>query len=212
MAKVNWEELKTEYITTDVSQRKLAAKYGIGAVAISTRSKAEGWVEARKQYKAKTLAKTLEKSSTREANRLARLMDTTTKAIDVAVRAFEDESQFNRYLVERKEKYAFPVMGAEKPDDEYADGVELVSEKQWVEEKVFAKVDTKALKDLTSVLKDLTGLMRDFYNIPTPAQAEAQRIAAERLELDRLKAAASKDNTADDIEVIFNAGPEEWNE
>lgn len=204
MAKVNWEELKTEYITTDISQRKLAAKYGIGAVAISTRSKAEGWVEARKQYKAKTLAKTLEKSSTREANRLARLMDTTSKAIDVAVKAFEDESQFNRYLVDRREAYASPLI------DE--DGETAISERSWTEEKMFSKVDTRALKDLTAVLKDLTGLMRDFYNIPTPAQAEAQRIAAERLELDRLKAAASKDNTADDIEVIFNAGPEEWNE
>ena len=203
VAKVNWEELKTEYITTDISQRKLAAKYGIGAVAISTRSKVEGWVEARKQYKAKTLAKTLEKSSTREANRLARLMDTTTKAIDVAVKAFEDESQFNRYLVDRREAYASPLI------DE--DGETAISERSWTEEKVFSKVDTKALKDLTSVLKDLTSLMRDFYNIPTPAQAEAQRIAAERLELDRLKATASKE-TADDIEVIFNAGPEEWNE
>ena len=204
MAKVNWEEIKTEYITTDISQRKLAAKYGIGTVAISTRSKSEGWVEARKQYKAKTIAKTLEKSSTREANRLARLMDTTTKAIDVAVKAFEDESQFNRYLVDRKEAYASPLI------DE--DGETAISERSWTEEKIFSKVDTKALKDLTSVLKDLTSLMRDFYNIPTPAQAEAQRIAAERLELDRLKAAASKDNTADEIEVIFNAGPEAWNE
>lgn len=211
MANADWKKIKTEYITTDISQRKLAAKYGVSHIAISNRSKNECWVKAREQYKAKTLAKTLEKSSTIEANRLARLMDTTTKAIDVAVKAFEDESQFNRYIVERKEKYAFPVTGIEKPDGEDAESVELISEKQWTEEKIFAKVDTKALKDLTSVLKDLTSLMRDFYNIPTPAQAEAQRIAAERLELDRLKAAASKE-TADDIEVIFNAGPEEWNE
>lgn len=181
MAKVNWEKIKTEYITTDISQRKISAKYGIGTVAISTHSKAEGWVEARKQYKAKTVAKTIEKTSTREANRLARLMDTTSKAIDVAARAFEDKSQFNRYLIDRKEAYASPLI------DE--DGETAISERTWTEEQVFAKIDTKALKDLTAVLKDLTGLMRDFYNIPTPAQAEAQRIAAERLELDRRKSA-----------------------
>ena len=197
MANADWKKIKTEYITTDISQRKLAAKYGVSHVAVSDRSKKEEWVKAREQYKAKTLAKTLEKSSDIEANRLARLMDTTTKAIDVAVKAFEDESQFNRYLVDRKEAYASPLI------DE--DGETAISERSWTEEKIFSKVDTKALKDLTAVLKDLTGLMRDFYNIPTPAQAEAQRIAAERLELDRLKAAASKDNTGDDIEVIFNA-------
>lgn len=204
MANADWKKIKTEYITTDISQRKLAQKYGVGPSRIAARSKAERWVEQREQYRSKTIAKTLEKSSTIEANRLSRLMDTTTKAIDVAVKAFEDESQFNRYLVDRKEAYASPLI------DE--DGETAISERSWTEEKIFSKVDTKALKDLTSVLKDLTSLMRDFYNIPTPAQAEAQRIAAERLELDRLKAAASKDNTADDIEVIFNAGPEEWNE
>ena len=72
----------------------------------------------------------------------------------------------------------------------------------------FAKVDPKALKDLTGVLKDLTGLMRDFYNIPTPAQAEAQRIAAARLELDRKKAEA--DSTDDGVEVVIKGEAEEW--
>ena len=64
---------------------------------------------------------------------------------------------------------------------------------------------------LTAVLKDLTGLMRDFYNIPTPAQAEAQRIASERLEMDRHKADASNDNL-NEIEIVFEAGEEGWNE
>ena len=201
MAKVNWEEIKTEYITTDISQRKLAKKYGVSHIAISNRSKNEGWVKAREQYKAKTLAKTLEKSSTREANRLARLMDTTTKAIDVAVKAFEDESQFNRYLVDRREAYASPLI-----DD---DGETAISERSWTEEKVFSKVDTKALKDLTSVLKDLTSLMRDFYNIPTPAQAEAQRIAAERLELDRLKADADK-GAPEPVTIIMGGVADEY--
>ena len=165
------------------------------------RSKAEGWPTLRSQYKDKTLTKTLEKSSDIEANRLARLMDTTTKAIDVAVKAFEDESQFNRYLVDRKEAYASPLI------DE--DGETAISERSWTEEKIFSKVDTKALKDLTSVLKDLTGLMRDFYNIPTPAQAEAQRIAAERLELDKKKADA--DNGAPEpVTIIMGDEADEY--
>ena len=44
------------------------------------------------------------------------------------------------------------------------------------------------------------------------AQAEAQRIAAERLELDKRKADAAE-NDANEIEITFNAaGSEEWNE
>lgn len=203
MVAADWQAMKTEYITTDISYRDLAKKYGVHYTNISRRGGAEGWVEARNQYRTNTLSKTLEKSSNREASRLARLMDTTSKAIDVAVKAFEDGDQFNRYIVETMEEYAVP--------DIEDDGETAIGMRKWTEEKIFQKIDTKALKDLTAVLKDLTGLMRDFYNIPTPAQAEAQRIAAERLALDRQKAEASKE-TAEDIEVIFSAGPEEWNE
>ena len=208
MADVNWESIKVEYITTDISLRKLAKKYDIPQSNINRRCSNEKWVEQREQYKSKVTAKTVEKSVNRESSRLARLMDTTSKAIDVAVKAFGDPDQFNRYIVEKREKYTFPTPGG---DDGEENEAALISERQWSEEQIFAKVDTRALKDLTAVLKDLTGLMRDFYNLPTPAQEEAQRIAKERLELDKQKADAAKNDT-DEIEITFDAGPEEWNE
>lgn len=205
MENVNWEEIKTEYITTSVSQRKLAEKHGVSYCSLKDRSVKEGWVSLREQYRRKTLAKALSKASSKEANRLSKLMDTTTKAIDVIARAFSDEDQFNRYLVEVKEEYVSPVV------DEGDGAPRAISERQWTEEKIFKKLDTKAIRDLTSALKELTGLTRDFYNIPTPAQAEAQRIASERLELDRIKAESDKEDKGD-ITVIFEAGPEGWNE
>jgi len=204
----NWDEIKTEYITTYASQRELARKYGVAPCTISTMSKREGWVKQREQYHAKTIAKSVANSSKREANRLARLMDTTSKAIDVAVKAFGDPDQFNRYLVEKREKYLKPVVEVSQDDDYDADAeVSIIAERQWTEEKVFNKVDTKALKDLTAVLKDLTGLMRDFYNLPTYAQAEAQRIAAERLEMDKRKMDDGTDNV---IQVVLSDEMQEW--
>ena len=136
-----------------------------------------------------------QKAASREANHLARLITATTKAVDVAMEAFEDPDQFNRYLINRREKY----LGGK--DASAGDVIET----EWTEEQRFAKVDTKALKDLTGVLKDLTGLMREFYNIPTPAQAEAQRIAAERLELDKKKADA-EEGVDKDVTVHFESG------
>ena len=206
MADVNWEKIKLEYITTDTSQTKLAKKYGVPLSNIARRCTKEKWVELRDNYKRDVTVKTAKKSANREANRLARLMDTTSKAIDVTVKAFGDPDQFNRYIVEKREKYGFPTAASDSEDE-----TALISERQWSEEQIFKKIDTKALKDLTAVLKDLTGLMRDFYNLPTPAQAEAQRIAAERLELEKRKADAAENDT-DGIEVTFNAGEEEWNE
>jgi hypothetical protein len=55
-------------------------------------------------------------------------------------------------------------------------------------EKVFDKVDTRALKDTVSVLKDLTALARDFYDIPTAAQREQREINRERLEIEKKRA------------------------
>lgn len=207
MANTDWEALKIEYITTDTSQRKLAEKYGVPISNIRRRCKADNWVNERLQYKSDVVAKSVKKTANKESDRLTKLMETTAKAIDVVVKSFEDAEQFNRYIVERKEKYALPDMG--EADEENG---KLISERQWAEEQVFKKTDTKALKDITAVLKDLTGLMRDFYNIPTPAQAEAQRIAAARLDMDRKKAESSDDNNINAIEVVFAAGEDEWNE
>lgn len=207
MADADWKAIKTEYITTDISQRQLAEKHNIPLTAINRRSKKEGWVEARQHHKDKVITKTTDKIANNEAKRLSKLMETTGKAIDVAVKAFADGDQFNRYLVERREKYALPDI----QEDDEGNQQQAISEKSWTEEQHFKKIDTRALKDLTAVLKDLTGLMRDFYNIPTPAQAEAQRIAAERLAMEKRKVEAA-DNDTSEISVTFNAGPEEWNE
>lgn len=206
MADVDWLVIKMEYVTTDLSLRKLAEKHGVNRTTIGQRCKAEGWVEARRRHKENILSKTTEKIANKEANKLARLAAATDKAIDVVVKAFEDEKQFNRYLVERMEEYAEPETII---DDD--DTIHSVGMRKYTEERTFAKVDTKALKDLTTVLKDLTGLMRNIYGIPTQAEAESQRIAAERLKLEQLKASAN-DNSGDSIEVVFAAGPEEWNE
>ena len=206
MADIDWEKIKIEYITTDTSQTKLSKKYGIPKSTIAQRSIRENWVERREQFKSNVETKTLRKTENSEANRLARLMETTAKAIDVAVRAFEDDMQFNRYLVERREKYAAPEIEGDSEGNAKA-----ITERQWTEEQTFRKTDTKALKDITGVLKDLTSLMRDFYNIPTPAQAEAQRIAAERLELDRRRLDADAETDAE-ITVNFIGDLEKYSE
>lgn len=206
MADIDWSAIKTEYITGTISLRKLANKHGVSTSMVMSRSAAEKWVEQRERYQRSVVAKTIEKTANKEANKLAKLMSATDKAIDVVVKAFDDEQQFNRYIVERMEEYAEPETYI---DDN--DVVHSVGMRKYSEEKTFAKVDTKALKDLTMVLKDLTGLMRNLYGIPTQAEAESQRIAAERLKLEQKKADAA-DSSVTGIEVVFAAGPEEWNE
>lgn len=197
----DWDALKMEYVTTKTTYAKLAEKYGISISQIKIVAARDGWTNERKKFTARVQQKAYRKACNHEADRLARLITATTGAIDVAMRAIGDDEQFNRYLVERREKYAVPVTDEAAEDGELPPDGKLLLERQWTEEQTYQKVDTKALKDLT-------GLVRDLYGIPTQAQAEAQRIAAERLELDRKKAEDGSTDTHAELEIV--GLPEEY--
>lgn len=172
-------KIKKEYVTGDLSLTAIAKKHKLVANTVKRWSVEEGWVEQRSQYRARVWLNAKEQCARDEAKELAVLMRTTDKAIERLAELFNDKDQFNRYLVTQS-----------------MDGS---SETQ---ELIFKKTDTKALKEAIGSIKELTALQRDYYNIPTPAQKEAQRIAAERLEMDKRKAAAEEedDNT---IEVVM---------
>ena len=70
----DWQSIKTEYITTDTSYRKLAQKYGVNYTTICQRSKAEKWLDQREQHKNKTLTKTMNAISRKQADRAANLI------------------------------------------------------------------------------------------------------------------------------------------
>jgi hypothetical protein len=164
--KVDWNLLKTEYVTTTISYRGLSEKYGVSVNSIYHKSKDEGWGELRREYIDKTFTKTMDKSAEKNAARLNRLIEATTKAVDIAADALKDERQFYRYVTDTGE-------------------LEL------------SKLDTKSLREFTAALKDLNTLMRDFYNIPTPGEAEARRIAAERLALEKRRVDAGEVDEAE---------------
>ena len=77
----DWLKIKTEYITTDTSYRKLAEKYGINYQSICARSKAEGWISLREQYRTRTITKTLEKISDKTAKQAAKVGDLADKLL-----------------------------------------------------------------------------------------------------------------------------------
>lgn len=79
---IDWSAIKTEYITTDTSYRKLAQKYGVNHSNIAKKASAEDWVEQRKQFASKQQAKTLEKISQQEANRAAKIHSVADKLLN----------------------------------------------------------------------------------------------------------------------------------
>ena len=154
----DWQAIKTEYITTETSYRKLEKKYGIHYKVIAQRGKSEGWGELRTQYRDKTLTKTLEKISRQQADREARILGVADK------------------ILQKIES----MVDAEEP------------------------MDSKGIRALTAAVKDL----KEIQNVRNELDRKEQeaRIANLRRQADKQQSGTEV------IEVVFAAGPEEWNE
>lgn len=155
----DWQAIKTEYITTQTSYRKLAQKYGIHYKVISDRGKDEKWVELRSQHRDKTLTKTLDKISQQEANRAARIYSVADKLLNKI--------------------------------EAMADRPEPLTE--------------KGLRALTASVKDL----RDVLGVKSDLDKQEQKARIAHLQR---QAEKDNDNSTGVVEVVFAAGPEEWNE
>lgn len=69
----DWQSIKTEYITTDTSYRKLAQKYGVSRVQIGNVGRDENWVELRRQHLDKTMTKAVNAIGTKQAEMASKL-------------------------------------------------------------------------------------------------------------------------------------------
>ena len=78
----DWQAIKTEYITTDTSYRKLAQKYGVNHAVIGQRAKAEKWVDLRRRHIDKTQTKALNTISNKQADRAAKLISVSDLLLD----------------------------------------------------------------------------------------------------------------------------------
>lgn len=180
MPEMDWEAVKTEYVTTNISKTKLAEKYGLPHGQVQYRSMAEQWGELRRRHRDKIMAKTSDRLSDEAAERMARLMGSTDKLMDAALQALDDPEQFYRYIVKEKE-----------------DG------ETYTREVVLDKADTKAMKDMGTVLEKLTGLTRDLYGLPDREQELREQLARQKLEQARSDADRS-------IEVVLGGELEAW--
>ena len=77
----DWQTIKTEYITTDTSYRKLAEKYGVSRVQIGTVGKEENWVELRRQHLDRTVTKTVAAVESAQVNRAKKMQAVADKLL-----------------------------------------------------------------------------------------------------------------------------------
>ena len=200
MPNIDWETIEADYITSDLSYKALANKYGLAYSTVGLHGSAGNWPDKRQKHRTKVKSKVVRKIETKQANELAKLQGATNDAIGIVCNALGKEDQFYTYLCDHKERY---VGGVEVSEDK------ILSEISTTEQRKFDKIDSKALRDLTTVLKDLVQLQREFYDIPTEAQKEQRKIALDKAEIERKRNDDGKDNA---VVIRFEDGsPGEWN-
>ena len=166
--KIDWVKLETLYVSGNMSQRELARSEGVSLSTLSGVSAREEWSRKRTQYRDKVKARSLARAQARGAKKLDRMIKAVEKTADMAMKALEDKDQFRRYIV--------------------TEGSEGCMEST---EKVFEKLDTKALKEYAAAMRDLSGMLRDYYGLRLPADQVREEIAKEKLELERKRTEAA---------------------
>ena len=82
MSDIDWVKIKTEYVTTSISQRELANKYNLSLSGISKKAKAEDWVKKRESYQNRRATKVERKVIERDAEKVWTQMERLAKATD----------------------------------------------------------------------------------------------------------------------------------
>ena len=90
----DWRKIKTEYITTNTSYRKLAEKYGIGYQAICARSRKEGWIEKREQHRNKTETKMLESICDMQVSKAVKIQGVADKLLRRVEQLLDDTGRY----------------------------------------------------------------------------------------------------------------------
>lgn len=196
---MDWNTIRNEYISDESSSyRKLAKKYGVSLTAITKRSKEEDWIGQRKQLKDKTITKSIEKLSQKTADKLSRVSDLTDKLLDKLEQAIEElDIQLYKDVEKVKEIEYNNELRPDKPTKE------IIHEKEKVLE-VKTIVDRSGLKAIASSLRDI----KEIQMLKTELDKQEQEARINKLR----KEAEREDDTTNEIEVVFKAGAEAWNE
>lgn len=183
----DWIKIKADYVSDpESSLHKIAVKYGIRERTVIDKSRAEGWFATKKKNMQVLSDKVTDKVTARKANALAKEIAIADKISSRILKAMEDEDQFNRYIVNETVSDENTSMSTSN-------------------EKIFAKVDMRALKDAAQTLKLIEDMKRSMLNIQKAEQLNRERREERRLEMEeeRLKIEQQKANLSTGDEDDF---------
>ena len=146
---MDWNKIRTEYISTETSYRKLAEKYDVPVSTIFKRAKKENWVELKKQNEDNLVAKTLETCGEMQVERIKRIHNATDELLSKIEQAI---AELNIVLnTKTKKTKIIEYNNFDRPDKPTK---EIIDEEIEVVE-TSSIVDRTGLKAIASALKDI---------------------------------------------------------
>ena len=173
----DWQQIKTEYITTDTSYRKLAQKHGVRYATLQARAKEEKWTELRDQHRTRTVSKTLTKISNKQAEKLARIEGITDKLLNKLEKAVDE---LDLEIVKKKVKVEDGLTETTTETIEAIEG---------------GIVDRTGLRQLTAALKDL----KEIQMLRSELDRQEQEARIDKL---RKEAMVEKENNEVKVTIV----------
>lgn len=194
---MDWNKIRNEYIADESSSyRKLAKKYCVSLTAITKRSKEEDWIGQRKQLKDKTITKSIENLSQKNADKLSRVSDLTDKLLDKLEQAIgELDVQLLKDVVRVKEIEYKNGKRPDKPTKETIHEEEKIIEYRTI-------IDRSGLKAIASSLRDI----KEIQMLKSELDRREQEARIRNLE----KQAMADDNGDTEIRVTLEGDLEEY--
>lgn len=191
----DWQAIKTEYITTDTSYRKLAQKYGVNPTTIAKRASKEGWQTERQHQASKTLSKALAADSRKKADRLTRIQDATDRLLDKIEQAITElDIQLAKETHREKVIEYNNLERVDKPTKEIIHETEKLIEFSSI-------VDRQGLKQIAAALKDIKEVQM--------LKSELDRREQEA-RIEKLRKEAEKEEQNHDVTIVIEGGDPSW--
>lgn len=182
--KYDWVKLRREYVTGTDSFDDLCRRYGASKSAVYKRSKSEGWVSDRREYRKKISAAAVEKATKREIGKLDRLLN----AADNMASILEELSDGSHRFMSRTYVQA--------PDGESMEMIETIN--------------ARDIRDFATAVRDIAYTLRNIYDIPTAAQRQKMRIEEERWAIEKKALEAQVSQDANRIDVVVAGELEDY--
>ncbi len=192
----SWEQIKTEYITTEKSSyRKLAEKYEISLGTLCNRAKNEKWAELKKQHYDKTVTKSVEKIEKSKVDKMTRIIDIADRLLAKIEQAVDElDIQLYKNVEKVKEIEYNNELRPDKPTKEIIHEEEKVIEVRTI-------IDRKGAQEIAAALKSI----KEVQMLKSELDKREQEARIEKLK----REAQSESETAD-IAITIEGGDSSW--